>query len=117
MPVVGYFAAGSPERFADRIAAFREGLRKTGFVEGRNVEIEQRWSDAGFDSMPALATELVAHKVDVLVTSNAPTVAKAATTSIPIVSLFAAIPLGPVWLPVSIVPEAISPVWRSLHFR
>src|SRR5262245_16966271 len=58
MPVVGYFAAGSPERFADRIAAFREGLRKTGFVEGRNVAIEQRWSDAGFDSMPALAAEL-----------------------------------------------------------
>jgi putative tryptophan/tyrosine transport system substrate-binding protein len=93
MPVIGYFAAGSPERFADRIAAFREGLRKTGFVEGRNVAIEQRWSDAGFDSMPALAAELVAHKVDVLVTSNVPTIAKAATTSIPIVSLFPSDPV------------------------
>jgi putative ABC transport system substrate-binding protein len=87
-PVIGFIAAGSVERFGDRIAAFRDGLRKKGFVEGRNVAIEQRWSDAGFDRMPVLAAELVDRKVDVLVSSNVSTVVKAATTSIPIVALF-----------------------------
>ena len=43
MPVVGFFSAGSPGPFSDRIAAFREGLRKEEFLEGRNVAFEFRW--------------------------------------------------------------------------
>jgi putative ABC transport system substrate-binding protein len=44
-PVIGYFGAGSPGPFADRMAAFRDGLRRAGFVEGRNVAIEYRWTE------------------------------------------------------------------------
>ena len=89
MPVIGFLAPGAPEQFGDRIAAFRDGLRKAGFVEGRNVVIEQRWAAASFDRMPVLANELVERKVDVIVaTGGSGFAAKAATTTIPIVSLF-----------------------------
>src|SRR5450755_2085111 len=93
MQVIGYFGAGSPAPFADRIAAFRDGLRKTGFVEGRNVAIEFRWTEAGYDQLPALAAELVGRRVDVLVTGNGPSAAKSATATIPIVSVFGGDPV------------------------
>jgi len=71
MPVVGYFGVGSPGPFADRIAAFRDGLRRTGFVEGRNVAIDFRWTEAGYDRLPALAAELGDRRGEGLVTGNA----------------------------------------------
>jgi len=93
-PVVGFIAAGSVDRFGDRIAAFRDGLRKTGFVEGRNVAIEINMSDAGFDRMAALAAELVERRVDVIACGNVQTIVKAATSTIPIVSLFGGDPVS-----------------------
>jgi putative ABC transport system substrate-binding protein len=93
MPVVGYFGVGSPGPFADRIAAFRDGLRRAGFVEGRNVAIDFRWTEAGYDQLPALAAELVDRRVDVLVTGNAAVAAKSATTAIPLVCLFGGDPV------------------------
>ena len=93
MPVIGYFGAGSPAPFADRIAAFRDGLRKAGFVEGRNVAIEFRWTESGYDRLPGLAAELVGRRVDVLVTGNGPSAARNATATIPIVSLFGGDPV------------------------
>src|SRR5471030_741454 len=80
LPVIGFFGAGSPGPFADRIAAFRDGLRRAGFVEGRNVAIEFRWTESGYDQLPALAAELVNRQVDVLVTGNGALAAKSATT-------------------------------------
>jgi putative ABC transport system substrate-binding protein len=92
-PVIGFFGAGSPGPFADRIAAFRDGLRRAGFVEGRNVAIEFRWTESGYDQLPALAAELVNRRVDVLVTGNGTVAAKSATASIPLVCLFPSDPV------------------------
>jgi putative ABC transport system substrate-binding protein len=94
VPVVGFIAMGSVERFGDRIAAFRDGLRKTGFVAGRNVTIEIKMSDGGYDRMVALAAELVERRVDVIATGNVPSLVHAATSTIPIVSLFGGDPVS-----------------------
>jgi putative ABC transport system substrate-binding protein len=93
LPVIGFFSAGSPGPFDDRIAAFRDGLRRAGFVEGRNVAIEFRWTESGYDRLPALAAELVDRGVDVLVTGNGAVAARSATTSIPLVCLFPSDPV------------------------
>jgi putative ABC transport system substrate-binding protein len=68
------------------VDAFRQGLRELGYLEGQNIVIEYRWSDAGPERLPALAAELVRQKVDVIVASSQGAVAaKQATTEIPIV--------------------------------
>src|SRR5450432_2406267 len=93
MPVIGYFGVGSPGPFADRMTAFRDGLRRAGFVEGRNVAIEYRWTEEGYNQLPKIATELVDRGVDVIVTGNATVAAKAATSAIPLVCLFGGDPV------------------------
>ena len=88
MPVIGYLSGASPGPSAPTVAAFRQGLSETGYVEGQNVAIEYRGAEGRFDRMPALAAELVGRKVDVIVsTGGAPTTlaAKSATSTIPIV--------------------------------
>src|SRR5437764_7853421 len=86
-PVLGFLSAVSPGPFAQRVAAFQQGLRETGYVEGRNVTIENRWAQERYDRLPALAADLVGRRVDVIVTYTdaAALAAKAATTTIPIV--------------------------------
>ena len=82
------FGSETPERFATRLSAFRQGLSATGFDEGRNVSIEYRWGNGQIDQFPALAADLVRHKVSVIATPGsgvAALAAKAATTTIPIV--------------------------------
>src|SRR5262249_27557041 len=87
MPVIG-FLNSSPEQFAERIAAFRGGMRRRGFVEGRNVAIEQRWWGSSNDRIPALVADLVDRKVDVIVaTGGSAQAALAATSTIPLVLL------------------------------
>ena len=86
MPVIGWLNGGSAEGFAPALAAFREGLSETGFVEGRNVAIEYRWAEGRFDRLPAMATELAGRPVSVIVaTAGGAGPAKAATATIPIV--------------------------------
>jgi len=88
MPVVGFLNAVSPEGFADRMRAFRQGLRETGYIEGENVAIDYRWAENQLDRLPGLAEDLARRRVSVITATGgtAPAIAaKAATTSIPIV--------------------------------
>ena len=88
LPVIGYLSLASPGPFATSLAAFRQGLGEIGYVEGQSVSIEYRWAEGQYDRLPALAADLVARKVDVIVASGgaAPALAaKNATSTIPIV--------------------------------
>jgi putative tryptophan/tyrosine transport system substrate-binding protein len=88
MPVIGYLSGSSSGASAPFSAAFREGLKETGYVEGRNLTIEYRWADGRYDQLPALAAELVGRKVDLIAASSgtSPAIAaKNASSTIPIV--------------------------------
>ncbi len=87
MPVIGYLSGASPGPSAPTLAAFRQGLSESGYVEGQNVAIEYHWAEGRYDRLPALAADLVDHKVDVIATTGGPSVlaAKSATSTIPIV--------------------------------
>jgi ABC-type uncharacterized transport system substrate-binding protein len=86
-PVIGYLATATPGPGAPAVAALRQGLSETGYVEGQNLTIEYRWAEGRFDRMPALAADLVGRKVDVIVAIAPPAAhaAKNATSTIPIV--------------------------------
>ena len=88
LPVVGFLHDGSFAPRTHLVAAFRQGLSESGFVDGRNVMIEYRWADDQFDRLPGMAADLVDHQVGVIATPGSTTAAlaaKAATTAIPIV--------------------------------
>jgi putative ABC transport system substrate-binding protein len=88
LPVVGWLGSGSAGAGASPLAAFRSGLKQTGFTEDGNVRIEYRWAENQYDRLPMLADDLVRRQVAVIVASgavNSPLAAKAATTTIPIV--------------------------------
>src|SRR5262245_7207839 len=91
MPVIGFLDIRSPDTLMeDRLRAFRQGLKDTGYVERENVSIEYRWAEGQFDRLPELAAELVRRQVAVFVTTGGPIALfapKAATTTIPIVFL------------------------------
>jgi putative tryptophan/tyrosine transport system substrate-binding protein len=78
MPVIGFLGGTSPEVYADRLRAFRQGLKEAGYVEGRNVEIEYLWAEGNNDRLPALAAELFAVRLPSALA------AKAATATIPV---------------------------------
>src|SRR5262245_10080666 len=85
MPVIGFLA---PEAVAGRLRAFHQGLKETGYDEGRNVTIEYRWAENQLDRLSQLAAELVQRRVAVITTpasTPASLAAKATTTTIPIV--------------------------------
>ena len=88
MPVIGFLASASEHGSRGFVAAFRNGLAESGYVEGRDVQVEYRWADNQYDRLSALAAELVRRAVWVIVASGgpaAPIAAKAATSTIPIV--------------------------------
>ena len=86
MPVIGFLDPTSSDAEVDRLRAFRQGLKDSGYIEGENVAIEYRWAENQVERLPALAAELVGRQVAVIATrSSGAFAAKAATTTIPIV--------------------------------
>jgi putative tryptophan/tyrosine transport system substrate-binding protein len=96
MPVIGFLGGSTPESDAFRVAAIRQGLKETGYVEGQNAAFEYRWAEDHNERLPALAADLVRRKVAVIVSmgGNASAVAaKPATSTIPIVFAVGADPI------------------------
>jgi putative tryptophan/tyrosine transport system substrate-binding protein len=87
LPVVGFLHYASPETYSKVLEAFRQGLKEAGYVEGQNVIIEYRWAEGHYDRLPALAADLVQHRVAVITAGGtvAAKIAKRTTTTIPIV--------------------------------
>jgi putative ABC transport system substrate-binding protein len=96
MPVIGFLHQGAPETNKDFIAAFRQGLRQGGHLEGQNVTLEFRWAEARYDRLPVLAADLVRRPVDVMVAAYLPAAlaAKSATDAIPTVFVIGSDPVA-----------------------
>jgi len=87
-PVIGFLSSRSPGESASVVAAFRQGLRETGFIEGQNLGIAFRWAEGRYDKLPALASELVSLPVTLLFAAGGPPsafAAKGATSTVPVV--------------------------------
>ena len=87
MPVIGFLSGKSAAEATHDVAAFRQGLKEAGYIEGQNASIAFRWAEDKVDRLPALAADLVLRQVSVMVTATGPAAlaAKAATATIPIV--------------------------------
>jgi putative tryptophan/tyrosine transport system substrate-binding protein len=96
MPVVGFLDPRSPEAVRDRLRAFRRGLKETGYVEGENVAIAYRFAENQIDQLHDLAADLVRRQVAVIATSaeEAALMAKAATTTVPILFIVSRDPVS-----------------------
>ena len=87
MPVIGYLSSEASGPSASFVTAFLQGLSETGYVVGENVAIEYRWAEGRYDRLPALVTDIIGRKVDVIAALGLPSAlaAKSATSTIPIV--------------------------------
>jgi putative ABC transport system substrate-binding protein len=89
VPVIAYVSAGLPNTFPNLTLAFQQGLKESGFTEGKTVIVERRYGEGRFDRLPNLVAELARHHVDVIVLGSGPFPAvQSAAQGIPIVSVF-----------------------------
>src|SRR6185312_8947287 len=93
---IGFMGNSTAALEANLVDAFREGLHELGYEEGRNIVIEYRWADGNYDQFPALVAELIAAKVDVIVTAGTPAAlaVKKATTTVPLIMVAVGDPVG-----------------------
>jgi putative ABC transport system substrate-binding protein len=96
MPVIGFLDPKSAGPSAHFVAEFRQGLEESGYVEGKNIAIEFRWGEGQYDQLPAMAADLVRHRVAIIAAISPPAAqaAKSATTTIPIVFQIGSDPVG-----------------------
>ena len=96
IPRVGFMGNSTAALEANLVDSFRDGLRELGYQEGRNIVIEYRWADGKYERFPALVAELIAAKVDVIVTAGTPAAlaVKKATTTVPLVMVAVGDPVG-----------------------
>src|SRR6266436_4646571 len=87
LPIIGFLSSSSPANRASLITAFRQGVRESGYVDGKSVAIEYRWAEDQYDRLPDLAADLVRRQVAVIAARDTASAiaAKAATTTVPIV--------------------------------
>jgi putative tryptophan/tyrosine transport system substrate-binding protein len=95
VPMIGFLRSTPEKPFVHIVAAFREGLKEAGFIEGQNVAIEQRWADNQLDRLPELAADLVRRQAAVIA-GNAPAIeaARSATATTPIVFVIGGDPVA-----------------------
>src|SRR6266508_4515398 len=96
IPRIGFLGNSTPALEENLVGPFREGLRDLGYVEGKNILIEYRWAEGKYDRFPALIGDLVAQKVDIIVTAGTPAslAVKKAAPSISLVMLAVGDPIG-----------------------
>ena len=96
VPRIGFLGNSTEALEANLVGPFREGLRDLGYTEGRNILIEYRWAEGNYDRFPSLIAELIALKVDVIVTAGTPAAqaVKRATKTIPLVMVAVGDPVG-----------------------
>jgi putative tryptophan/tyrosine transport system substrate-binding protein len=94
MPVIGFLNVASPEGYTPYVAAFREGLKESGYIEGQNVAIEFHWAEGHYERLPEMAADLAQRQISVIV-ANTPAnlAAKKATDTIPVVFTTASDPV------------------------
>jgi ABC-type uncharacterized transport system substrate-binding protein len=87
VPRIGFLSAASPSAISDRLDSFRQALTELGYIEGKNIAVEYRYADGKTDRLPALAVELVAAKLDLIVAATTPGVlaVKKASATVPVV--------------------------------
>jgi hypothetical protein len=87
LPIIGFLSGSWPATRASLMTAFRQGVRESGYTEGKSVSIEYRWAEDQYDRLPDLAVDLVRRQVAVIAATDSPSTvaAKAATTTIPTV--------------------------------
>jgi putative ABC transport system substrate-binding protein len=96
IPRIGFLGNSTAALEENLVGPFREGLRDLGYVEGKNIVVEYRWAEGNYDRFPALISELVAQKVDIIVTAGTPAslAVKKAAPSIPLVMIAVGDPIG-----------------------